>query len=189
MNQMDESLKGFAVWLLALFLVAFGAQLWVVWLYGSSLPIWDQWYEAESLFSPWVAGHLTLRDLVAPDSNHRIVLTHLFDLCLIWLNGRWDPLLQMTLNALFHAAFACGLAFCLWNFLGRRNGWLVCFLLMPFFALPYAGENAIWGINSLWYFVNIFALATLVGLGFGKAGSWQWWFGLVAAILSLLTMA
>lgn len=189
MNRMDEYFKSFAVWLLALFFVAFGAQLWTVWLYGSSLPIWDQWYEADSLFRPWVAGHLTWGDLIAPDSNHRIVLTHLFDLCLIWLNGRWDPLLQMTINAFFHAIFASGLAFCLWNFLGRKNGWFVCFLLMPFFALPYGGENAIWGINSLWYFVNIFALATLVGLGFGKAGSWQWWFGLVAAILSLLTMA
>jgi hypothetical protein len=189
MNQPGESTRNFAVWLLALFLAAFGAQLWVVWLYGSPVPIWDQWYEAGSLFSPWMAGHLTFGDLVAADSNHRIVLTRLLDLCIIRFNGRWDPLLQMTVNAFFHAAFACGLAFCLWHFFGRKRGWLVCFLLMPFFTMPYAGENAIWGINSMWYFANIFALATVVGLGFGKAGSWQWWFGLVAAVMGLLTMA
>ena len=189
MNQPGESFRNFTVWLLALFLSSFGAQLWVIWLYGSPIPIWDQWYEAGSLFSPWMAGHLTFGDLVAPDSNHRIILTRLLDLCLIRLNGRWDPMLQMTVNAFFHAAFACGLAFCLWHFLGRKRGWLVCFLLMPFFIMPYAGENAIWGINSMWYFANIFALATVVGLGFGRAGSWQWWFGLAAAVMGLLTMA
>jgi hypothetical protein len=188
-NQTNDSFKSFAVWLLAVFLVALGAQLWVVWLYGSPLPFWDQWDEANSLFKPWVEGHLTWADVFAPASDHRIVLTHLLDLSLTWLNGRWDPLLQMTVNAFFHAAFACGLAFCLWHFLGRKNGWLVCILLLPFFALPYAGENAIWGMNSLWYFVNLFGLLTIAGLGFCRTGSWQWWLGLVAAILGLLSIA
>src|SRR5450432_414382 len=119
-NQTNDSFKSFAVWLLAVFLVALGAQLWVVWLYGSPLPFWDQWDEANSLFKPWVEGHLTWADVFAPASDHRIVLTHLLDLSLTWLNGRWDPLLQMTVNAFFHAAFACGLTFCLWHFLGRK---------------------------------------------------------------------
>jgi hypothetical protein len=128
-------------------------------------------------------------DLIAIDSNNRAVMTNLLDLFVIKLNGRWDPLLQMTINAFIHAAFACGLAFCIWNFFGRKRGWLVCFLLMPFFALPYGGENAIWGYNSMWYFVSIFALTTIMGLGFAKAGSWRWWLGFVAAVFGLLTMA
>jgi hypothetical protein len=189
MNPTNDSARGFAAWLLAIFLVALGAQLWVVWLYGSPIPFWDQWDESISLFKPWVEGHLTWADVFAPASDHRIVLTHLLDLSLTRLNGRWDPLLQMTVNAFFHATFACGLAFCLWHFLGRKNGWLVCFLLLPFFALPYAGENAIWGMNSLWYFVNLFGLVAIVGLGFCQTGSWRWWLGLVAAILGLLSIA
>jgi hypothetical protein len=188
-TQTNDSYKNFAVGLLAVFLVAFGAQLWVAWLYGSPIPFWDQWDEANDVFKPWVEGRLTWAHLFAPDSDHRIVLTYLLDLSLTWLNGRWDPLLQMTVNAFFHAVYACGLGFCLWHFLGRKNGWLVCLLLLPFFALPYAGENAIWGINSLWYLVNLFGLAAIIGLGFCRAGSWQWWFGLAAAILGLLSMA
>ena len=189
MNQTNDSVRGFTAWLLAIFLVALGAQLWVVWLYGSPIPFWDQWDESISLFKPWVEGHLTWANVFAPASDHRIVLTHLLDLSLTRLNGRWDPLLQMTVNAFFHAIFACGLAFCLWHFLGRKNGWFVCLLLLPFFALPYAGENAIWGMNSLWYFVNLFGLPAIVGLGFCRAGSWQWWLGLAAAILGLLSIA
>jgi hypothetical protein len=179
----------FAGWLPALFLATLGAQLWVAWLYGSALPFWDQWDEAISLFKPWVDGHLTWADISAPASDHRIILTHLLDLSLTWLNGRWDPLLQMTVNAFIHAAFAGGLAYCLWHFLGRKNAWLVCLLLLPFFTLPFAGENAIWGMNSLWYFVNVFGLAAIVGLGFCRAGSWQWWVGLMAAVLGLLSIA
>ena len=37
--------------------------------------------------------------------------------------------------------------------------------------------------------MSFFALATLVGLGFGKSGRWLWWLGLAAAILGLFTMA
>lgn len=188
-DRAGESFRVFAAWLVALFLTALGAQLWTVWLYGSPVPIWDQWYEADSVFRPWLQGHLRWSDLVTIDSNNRAVITNLFDLLIIGLNGRWAPLVQMTVNAFLHAGFACGLAFCLWNFWGRKRGWLVCFLLMPFFALPYGGENAIWGYNSMWYFVNIFALATVAGLGFAKIGSWRWWGGFAAAILGLLTMA
>src|SRR5580700_8459600 len=123
-NQPEETLKCFGWWLAALFLAALGGQLWTVWLYGSPIPIWDQWDEAYDVFKPWLEGHLTWGILVAPDNNHRILLTRLLDLGLIQLNGRWDPLLQMTVNAFIHAAFVCALAFCLWKFLGRKNGWL-----------------------------------------------------------------
>ena len=98
-------------------------------------------------------------------------------------------MLQMTVNAFIHAAYVCGLAFCLWDFLGRKNGWFICFLLAPFFALPYAGENAIWAINSQnisWHFFAGDA---------GRTGVWQGravcvgGSGLAAAIMGSFTMA
>ena len=183
-NPAPDSFKRFSLWLGALFLVVLGAKLWLVQLYGSPLPLWDQWYEAELFFRPWMEGHLTWKDFFASDNGHRIFCTRLLDMCVIWLNGRWEPLLQMTVNAFIHATFVCGLAFCMWDFLGRKNGWFVCFLLAPFFALPYAGENAIWAIN-LEYFLDVFSLATLVGLGFARPGSRWWWLGLAVAIITV----
>lgn len=189
MIRATDSFKYFTVWLLAFFLAVIGAHFWVVWLYGSALPYWDQWDEAVKLFKPWMEGHLTWADLTAPFNEHRIIPTYFLDMGLVRLNGRWDPILQMTVNAFIHAAFACGLAFCLWHFLGRRKAWLICGLLLPFFALPFAGENAIWGFNSMWYFQNVFGLAAIAGLGFSRAGSWPWWIGLGAAGLDLVTFA
>ena len=188
-NPTSDSFKHFSAWLAALFLVVLGAKLWVVQLYGSPLPLWDQWHEAERFFRPWVEGHLTWKDFFAAHNEHRILFTRLLDLSVIWLNGRWEPLLQMTVNAFIHAAFVCGLAFCLWDFLGRKNGWFICFLLAPFFALPYAGENTIWAFNSQLYLLDLASLVTLIGLGFGRPGGWSWWLGLAAAILGLFTMA
>ncbi|HXR05040.1 MAG TPA: hypothetical protein VN836_10080 [Verrucomicrobiae bacterium] len=188
-NPPDNAFKHFAPWLAALFLVVVGAQLWVVQLYGSPLPMWDQWFEAEWFYRPWVEGHLTWQYFFAPFNEHRILFTRLLDLGVIRLNGRWEPMLQMTVNAIIHAAFVCGLAGCLWDFTGRKKGWLVCFLLAPFFALPYAAENALWPMNSQQYFMSLCWLATLVGLGFGQTGSPRWWLGLASAVMGLFTMA
>lgn len=188
MNQATDSSRIFALWLGALFLTTLGAHLWIAWLYGSPLPLWDQWFEA-SFFKSWVAGTLKWTDFFASHNEHRVLATRVLDIGLIWANGRWEPLLQMTVNAFLLVAYACALAFCLWNVFGRRNGWLVCFLLMPFFVLPFGGENATWGFNSQQYFVNLFGLAAIAGLGFCKPGSWPWWTGIVAAFLGLFTMA
>lgn len=189
MNAGNESTRRFAIWLTALFLAVFGAKLWIIQLYGSPLPWWDEWFETAPLFKSWLAGTLTFKDLVAPYCEHRILFTRLLDLGLLWLNGRWEPLLQMVASAFIHTTYVCGLAFCLWDFLGRKNAWLACVLLLPFFALPYAAENAIWAFNSQAYFLAWFFLPALAGLGFGQAGGARWWFGLLAAILGLFTMA
>ncbi len=187
-NPPHDSFKRFGLWLAALFLVVLGAKLRVVQLYGSPLPLWDQWYEAHRFFKPWVEGHLTWQAFFAPDNGHRIFFTRLLDMIVIRLNGRWEPMLQMTVNAFLHTTYVCGLAYCLWDFPGRKNGWFLCFLLAPFFALPYAGENAIWAI-TLEYFLDLFSLVTLVALGFARPGSWWWWLGLAAAATGLFTMA
>jgi len=188
-NLAMDSFKRFAPVLAALFLMVLGAKLWVVQLYGSPLPLWDQWYEADGFFRPWLEGHLTWKAFFAAHNEHRILCTRLLDLGVIRLNGRWEPLLQMTVNAFICATFACGLACGLWEFLGRKNGWFICFLLAPFFALPYAGENTIWAFNSQVYLLDIASLMTLAGLGFGRPGGRWWWFGWAAAIVGLFTAA
>jgi len=189
MNQANNPPKNVVWWLLATFLTVIGAQFWLVWLYGSALPYWDQWDEALKLFQPWMEGRLTAATVAAPFNDHRIILTYLLDMSFIRLNGRWDPLLQMTVNAFMHAIFATGMTYSVWRFLGRRKAWLAGLFLLPFFTFPYAGENAIWAFNSQWYLLDNTGLAAIVGLGFCRPGSWWWWAGLAAAALGLLTMA
>ncbi len=174
--------------LTALFLVIAGAKLWVIQVYATAIPYWDQWSEARLLFKPWLEGHLTWGALFAPHNEHRIFFTRVLDLFVVRLNGQWDPLLQMTINAFIHAGFACGLAYCLWVLTGKKREGLICFLLAPFFAFPFAMDNTIHGFQSQMYFVSIFALAAIIWLGFGSPGSVRWFFGLAAAMMSIVTM-
>ena len=187
-NLATDSFKCFAVWLAALFLVVLGAKLWVIQMYGTALPYWDQWDEARLFFKPWLEGSLTWGAWFAPHNEHRIFFTRLLDLLVLRLNHQWDPLLQMTINAFIHTGYACGLACCLWVFTGRKNGSQICFLLMPFFALPFAAENTIQGFQSQMYFLDLFSLIALVGLGFGSPGGGLWFCGLAAAVMTLFTM-
>ena len=131
-----------AAWLAALLLVILGAKLWTIQVYGSPLPYWDQWDEAKLVFQPWLEGHLTWGALFAAHNEHRILFTRLLDLLELRLNGQWDPGLQMVVNALLHAGFACGLAFCLWVFLGKRREGLICVSARAFFcAAVRRGEH------------------------------------------------
>jgi len=75
------------------------------------------------------------------------------------------------------------------DFPGQKNAGLICFLLAPFFALPFAAENTIHGFQSQMYFLEIFSLAAIVGLGFTAPGSRWWFLGLAAGNLSIFTMA
>ena len=59
----------------ALLLVVLGAKLWVIQAYGTAIPYWDQWDEANLFFKPWLEGHLTWGAWFAPHNEHRIFFT------------------------------------------------------------------------------------------------------------------
>jgi len=94
----------------------------------------------------------------------------------------------MTVNAFIHATFVCGLAFCLWDFLGRKNGWFVCFSAGAIFRIALCRGKRHLG-DQYRVFPGRLLIATLVGLGFARPGSRWWWLGLAVAILGLFTMA
>ncbi len=187
--QSAESKRTLAVWLAAFFLAALGAKLWTIQLWTTNLPFWDQWDEARLLFKPWLEGTLTWSDFFIPHNEHRIVFTRLLDLLEVKLNGQWDIYLQTVVNAIIHLAFGCGLIAAIWNFTRRKHAGLICFLLLPFFALPFAAENTIHGFQSQFYFTNLFSVAAILGLGFCKPCSGAWFGGLLAAVLAIFTMA
>jgi hypothetical protein len=79
--------------------VIFGAKLWLISAFGSPTPFSDQWdVEAAWLFKPYVEGTLRIGDLLSPHNEHRPFWSRLFDLALLELNGRWDPIIEMTSN-------------------------------------------------------------------------------------------
>lgn len=176
-------------WLAAFFLAGFGAKLWTIQLWATNLPYWDQWDEARLLFKPWLEGTLTWHDFFIPHNEHRIAFTRLLDLLEVKLNGQWDPAFQMVVNAVIHLGYGVLLATVIWSLAGRRHVGLICFALLPFFALPFAGENTTHGFQSQMYLVSLFSVAAILGLGFARPGRGLWFCGLLLAVMAIFTMA
>jgi hypothetical protein len=172
------------------FLVVVGARLWLISVFGSALPIHDQWdAEAAYLFKPWLEGHLAWSDLFRPHNEHRIVLSRLLALGLFLLNGQWDAQLEMAANAILCGVLAVATTAAAGRFFSRQTALYIAAAIILWLALPYAQENTLWGFQSCFYFMLIFSLATIWGLSFHRAFSFPWWFGGISAVLACVSMA
>jgi hypothetical protein len=175
---------------LALFLVVVGAKLWLVFLYGSPVPIMDQWDgEGATLFKPWLEGTLHLSDLFQPHNEHRIVLSRLLALGLLALNGQWDAQFEMAVNALLCGGMAVLIAVALVRLFGPEFRMLIALVVGSWAALPYGHENTLWAFESSFYFLLFFSLVAIWGLALHPSFSWRWWTGAAGLVLACLSMA
>lgn len=172
----------------ALFLIVFGARLWLIHLYSSGLPYWDEWDEARQILKPRLEGTLTWKAWFAAHNEHRILPTRLLEVLVVRLNRQWDPQLQMVVNAAIAGLLACALARLLRRRFGPGTEAAFTGFLAFLFALPFGAENTLWGFQSQVYLLVLFSVLALHGLGFHRAGTLKWVAGLLFAVLSLFTM-
>ncbi len=165
--------------------VLLGARLWLIAGYGNATPYWDQWSgEAELLYKPFLQGKLGLADLLAPANEHRILTTRLLDLTLLTINGIWNPLLQMAVNAALHVATLCLFVALLAPAIGRQHLPVLLAFAAVVFAVPYAWENTLWGYQCQFYFVILFSIACLWLTVTHPPFSTPWWAGAACAVLA-----
>jgi hypothetical protein len=177
--------------LLAVALVIFGARLWLIEHFGSSVPYWDQWdAQAKELFLPWLNNQLTLTDLLSSHNEHRILMPRLLHLLLFIANGQeWNPLLEMTINAFIATLTALLLIMILNHLLGSAvQNWLLLTVAL-LWSLPYGWENTLSGFQSAFYLTVLFSLLTLWGLLFQKNWTVGWWLGALAAVMAYFSLA
>jgi hypothetical protein len=153
------------------------------------LPFWDQWDDTRTVFCPYFQGKLTLASLLSSHNEHRILLTRVYDLALLLINGQWDNLVQMVANVFLYVGALTGFAWLLAWVLGQRFWPLLALLFMVVLATPITWENTLYGYDSQYYLIVCFALATIWLLGFHKPGTLRWWGGAVAAVASLFAMS
>ena len=181
--------RGFFFWALSLFLLGMGMKLAMMQRCVNPLPYFDQW-EAEGLaiYVPYYENALTFADLFHPQNEHRIFLTHVYDLALLLLNRQWDSQLQMVGNAAIHSATIAAFG-CLMAFLMGRRYWIFIWVPMALaVTASFTWENALCGFQSQFYFLLLFSLLTIWLLGY-EAWTKPWKWGLLAGIMTLLTMA
>jgi hypothetical protein len=171
-------------------LVVIGAKYWMIAHYGSPTPLWDQWdAEGALLYPKYLGGTLQISDLIAPHNEHRILVTRLWSLLLLDLEGYWDPILQMVANTLILGT-AVALFIASFRPILDCRSWLVFALFsMVIFALPLSWENTLAGFNSQWYFLLLFTVSGLVLIIDAAAFAPRWWLAVLLLILSYFCMA
>jgi hypothetical protein len=174
----------------ALFLFVVGTNCDVLNRYGSDMPNMDQWdAEGAHLLIPWLHHGNFIRELFAPQNEHRVVLTKLQNWALTVLGGQWDARVQSLVNACLHGLIAVGL----WQLARRtvRGAWLIIAYLTIalLYGLPLSWQNLLAGFHSQQYWLILLSAAAIALLPFARVGSARWWCGIAAAILALGAMA
>ena len=129
-------------------LVVIGAKIWMIAQYGSPTPYWDQWdAEGAILYPKYFDGTLSFSDLIAPHSEHRILITRLWSLLLLELGGYWNPTLQMLANTAILGAFVALLVTAFRPILHGAS-WIAFVLFSTvIFALPFGWESTLGAFN------------------------------------------
>lgn len=154
------------------------------------VPYNDQWkIEAADLIAPWLDGTLSVGTFFAPHFEHVPVWTRLSAWAQVALTGRWDPLVQTTINAALFAGFTGLLVRWFVAALPRLAALLLTLLTIALGALPHSWENIAWGFQSQFPFALLFLFFHTHGTFSHPAGSRRWWFAQLAGIAGLFTLA
>ncbi|HEY8270967.1 MAG TPA: hypothetical protein VIG33_08760 [Pseudobdellovibrionaceae bacterium] len=171
-------------------MILFGIKLALIHFYGNATPYWDQWdAEAANLYKPFLEGTLTWKSLFTPHNEHHILITKLLALAELKLNGLWNPLLQMVVNAALHIVAILFIVDQLTRVIGRKFLTPLLIFSLVLFSIPYAWENTLAGIQSVFYFVLLFSTACLWLTTIYSPLSLRWWCGISFAVLAFFSLA
>ena len=171
-------------------MIVFGAKLWLIGTFGSATPYWDQWdAEAFLLFKPYLEGKLPLSQLWAAHNEHRIFFTRVIAVTLLELNGYWDTIFQMMVNAIIHVASIALLLMLLVRALYLDHVVLLAIFTGFLCALPFGWENSLAGFQSQFYLLLFFTVACHALLYDAAVFSLKWLMGIVFAVGSFFCLA
>jgi hypothetical protein len=176
--------------LVAALCVILGAKFSTIHTYGSDVPYMDQWdAEAWKLYMPWTEGKVPPANLFAPHNEHRVLFTRLINLGLTLGNCQWDPLLQMSVNALLSSGFALLLLLYARKLARGAAYGAVLAVVVTLFALPLVWENTLAGFQSQFYLLQLSGLGALWLMLSGQSLDGRWWLGFLVALAGLGTMS
>ena len=175
--------------LLGLFLTICGAKLWLIHVFGNSMPFWDEWVGEGRIIKAFLEGTLSPGMMFAPHNEHRILFTRLLVLASVWINKQWDPFLLMVLQTPIHAAAIVAFVAMAGRFVsGMGRAALACFAAC-LGTIPFGWENTLWGFQSQFYFMMLSGLLVIWFCWRYEPLTWRWWIGAALALASLFTMA
>jgi hypothetical protein len=176
---------------LAFALLVLGTKLILIARVATTTPFWDQWDAvAQSMLLPWVHHEWHWSNLLLPQNEHHIVPTRVLELLLFVLNNSiWNPMLEMTVDAVLHVAaltlFIAGVS----RLVPAPVRLPLLFFAALFFCLPLGSENTLWGFQSQFYFLLLFSIGFLWAIACARQLSAPWWLGMGSGVLATMSLA
>jgi hypothetical protein len=167
-----------------------GAKILLIARLGIPTPYWDQWdAEATGLYLPYFSGTLGPERFLAFHNEHRILLTRVNALALLWLGGSWDPILQMLVNAAIHLVAIGLLVVLLGRLLERASLLFFVGLATLLFATPLGWDNTLGGFQVQFYYLLLLSIISLHLVCHTRAWSVRWLLGTLAGAAAYFSMA
>ena len=181
---------GRALWIGGAALIVFAARLAEINQHGGDVPFNDQWkIEAADIIAPWLNGTLTPSAFFAHHFEHVPAWSRLLVWLQVVLTGRWDPLMQMTVNAVLHASFVAWVVRWVRDALPWRSAVAITALVVGCGVLPFDWENIAWGFQSAFPLALVFLFLHAHGSFAHAPGTKPWWWAQAAAVAGLFTLA
>ncbi|MCF7687549.1 MAG: hypothetical protein K9M98_03765 [Cephaloticoccus sp.] len=178
------------IWALGAAGLVLAARLHEIHLYTGNVAINDQWkIEAADLLAPWLQGTLFPSAFFLPHFEHVPVWTRLNAWLTVALTGRWDPLVQTTVNALLYCSFVLIVVRWVTAHLRPLAAMAITLLLVTCSVLPHDWENITWGFQSQFPFALLFLVLHLQGSFAYPKASRGWWLAQAAGLAGLFTLA
>jgi hypothetical protein len=171
-------------------LLVWAGRLAQIHLFAGDVPHNDQWViEAEQIILPWLEGTLRPWMFFIPHFEHLPVWTRLLAWSQVALTGRWDPLVQVTVNSLLYAGFVALVM--TWAGRWMRPAAVGGLALLFIFGggLPHTWENSTWGFQSQFPLALLFLWLHCLGAIEYPPGSRGWWWAQAAALAGIFTLA
>ena len=170
-------------------LVIFTARLGEIHIFASDVPRYDQWLvEGMQVVQPWLTGTLSLGDLFIPHGEHIPLWNRVFMWIQLVLIGKWDPLVQVTVNAMLFTGFVLIIAKSALRFLTPIAALPILVVLVLAGSIPHAWESITWGYQSGSTLALGFLVLHIYGTCTQQPRTRFWWVAQGAALLALFTI-
>jgi len=170
-------------------LIVIGVKILLIARLGSPTPFWDQWAEATAVYLPYLSNTLTFDHLLAFHNEHRLLLTRATALALLVLDGTWDPILQMLVGAVVHAATIAILLVALGCVLELKQLMLFLTFAVLLVAVPFGWDNTLSGFQIQFCFLLLLGVLSLLLLSRAQAWSPCWLLGTLLAVIGYFSVA
>ncbi len=174
--------------LLGMFLLIWGAKLWIINRFATASPFQDQWHGDGPILEAYVNHTLSPAQFFALHNEHRVAFSRLLCLILVILNGQWDNILETVAQAPLYILAVLAIVSVTSAGMSPLARAAFAAFATAICMIPFGWENTLWGFQSAFYFAILAGIIVIWFCWRFDPLTPRWWAGALLAFASLFTI-